>query len=77
MEYKIGNKKIYVFISHDCDSDSYRANTGAGGEWDAIILEENGDTKMVYFKAVQSKEECEDTCRKKFEELYPGEPWRY
>lgn len=73
--YTINGKKVYAFSSQDCDSCSYRSNTGDRGDWDAIIIEENGDTKLVYFESFKSKQECQDACKAKFESLYKGEAW--
>ncbi len=76
MEYKIGNKKVFVFVSLDCTAENYREDVNVGREWDAIILKENGETKMIYFEKFESEQECQIACEKVFKKLYPGITWR-
>ena len=74
MEYKIGDKKVFVFLSRNCDV-RFQENA-ASIIWDAIIIEENGDTKMVYHETFKSQKECHDACGEKFQHLSPPGAWR-
>lgn len=76
MEYQIGAKKVFVFISLDCDSNNYQNQTEKDEDWTGIIIEENGDTRLVYHESFKSREEGITACKKAFEDRYPGQYWK-
>ena len=76
MEYEIGTKKVFVFVSLNCDSNGYKKTTGEGGSWEAIIIEENGDTQLVYHESFKSREDSLTACKKAFENRYRDQRWK-
>jgi hypothetical protein len=76
MDYQIGDKKVWVFASQDCTAEGYSAIKGTGETWDAIVLEEKGNTKMVYHETFKSESECRKACEKVFKEKYSPSLWK-
>lgn len=73
--YKSGNNKVYAFAAQDCSSSGYRKNEDNGGEWEAIILEENVVLKTIYCETFDSGENAWIACENQFKKLYPNIPW--
>ena len=76
LPYKIGNKSVYVFATQDCSLGAYRKDDDKGATWDAIIIEENGESGEVYFETFDSHEKAWTACENKFKKLYPVTEWK-
>ena len=61
MEYKIGNKKVYIFASENEDN-----------KWEAIILEENDKSRVIYHTEFPNMEDARRGCKVAFERKYPN-----